>query len=176
MTTIAALALWNNEIRREVTDNRHLTDVIRASLSHSHVGVRYAACQCVRALSRLVSVVRTSLLDSGLGMAVYKVFLKEDEDRRVTFAASSVICNLVNDFSPLRNVCDSDHYCAVRDSHTSQTMLEQGLLTRLVDLLRSEDPGLRLNALWAFKNLLHKSSSDLKNTVMECIGWKNLAE
>lgn len=107
MTTIAALALGINEIRREVTDNKHLTDVIRASLSHSHVGVRYAACQCVRALSRLVSVVRTSLLDSGLGMAVYKVFLKEGEDRRVTFAASSVICNLVNDFSPLRNVCCS---------------------------------------------------------------------
>ena len=110
MTTIAALSLWNNDIRREVTDNTHLIDIINASLSHSHVGVRYAACQCVRALSRLVAVVRTSLLDSGLGIKVYRVFLKEDEDRRVTFAASSVICNLVNDFSPLRTVCDScDH-------------------------------------------------------------------
>lgn len=55
-------------------------------------------------------------------------------------------------------------------------MLEQGLLLRLVDLLRSEDLGLRLNALWAFKNLLHKSSSELKSTVMDSIGWKNLAE
>jgi hypothetical protein len=48
--------------------------------------------------------VRTSLLDSGLGLKVFRVFLKEDEDRRVTFAASSVICNLVNEFSPLRSV------------------------------------------------------------------------
>ena len=37
-------------------------------------------------------------------MKVYSVFLDEDEDRRVMFAASSVICNLVNDFSPLRPV------------------------------------------------------------------------
>ena len=43
-------------------------------------------------------------MDSGLGMKVYSVFLNEDEDRRVMFAASSVICNLVNDFSPLRPV------------------------------------------------------------------------
>ena len=43
-------------------------------------------------------------MDSGLGMKVYNVFLNEDEDRRVMFAASSVICNLVNDFSPLRPV------------------------------------------------------------------------
>lgn len=52
----------------------------------------------------MVAVVRTSLVDSGLGMKVYSVFLNEDEDRRVMFAASSVICNLVNDFSPLRPV------------------------------------------------------------------------
>jgi hypothetical protein len=37
-------------------------------------------------------------------MKVYGVFLNENEDRRVMFAASSVICNLVNDFSPLRPV------------------------------------------------------------------------
>lgn len=52
----------------------------------------------------MVAVVRTSLVDSGLGMKVYGVFLNEVEDRRVMFAASSVICNLVNDFSPLRPV------------------------------------------------------------------------
>jgi len=37
-------------------------------------------------------------------MKVYGVFLNESEDRRVMFAASSVICNLVNEFSPLRPV------------------------------------------------------------------------
>ena len=104
LSAIAALSLWNNDIRREVAENYSLIAIIRASLSHPHTGVRFAACQCVRALSRLVAVVRTSLVDSGLGMKVYGVFLNEGEDRRVMFAASSVICNLVNDFSPLRPV------------------------------------------------------------------------
>jgi len=43
-------------------------------------------------------------MDGGLGMKVYGVFRNESEDRRVMFAASSVVCNLVNDFSPLRSV------------------------------------------------------------------------
>jgi len=61
-------------------------------------------------------VVRTSLVDSGLGMKVYGVFLNEDEDRRVMFAASSVICNLVNDFSPLRPVSDLSDLSFPKDS------------------------------------------------------------
>ena len=54
-------------------------------------------------------------------------------------------------------------------------MLEQGLIARLVDLTKSDDRGLRLNALWAFKNLLHKSSSAQKQTVMTALGWNILS-
>ena len=54
-------------------------------------------------------------------------------------------------------------------------MLEQGLIARLVDLSKSDDRGLRLNALWAFKNLLHKSSSAQKQTVMAALGWNTLS-
>jgi len=54
-------------------------------------------------------------------------------------------------------------------------MLEQGLIARLVDLTKSDDRGLRLNALWGFKNLLHKSSPALKQTVMTALGWDTLS-
>lgn len=54
-------------------------------------------------------------------------------------------------------------------------MLEQGLIVRLVDLTKSDDRGLRLNALWAFKNLLHKSPSALKQTVMTALEWSTLS-
>ncbi len=44
-------------------------------------------------------------MDTGLGMDVYtKIFCRDREDRRVVFAASAVICNLVNECSPLRPV------------------------------------------------------------------------
>jgi len=60
-------------------------------------------------------------------------------------------------------------------AESEQVMLEQGLISRLVDLTKSDDLGLRLNALWAFKNLLHKSSSAQKQTVMTALGWATLS-
>jgi hypothetical protein len=104
LTAIATLCLYENDVRREVTDNLRLIPIIHISLSNQHVGVRYAACQCVRALSRAVAVIRTSILDSGLGDLIFSLFKKEDEDLRVTSAALSAICNIVNEFSPLRSV------------------------------------------------------------------------
>ncbi|KAH9032520.1 ARM repeat-containing protein [Lactarius hengduanensis] len=83
---------------------------LATALTHRHTGVRYAACQCVRALSRSVAVTRTSLVDSGLGTALFAVFTKEDEDRRVVHAALAAVCNL---------------------------FLEQGVAARLARLLHS---------------------------------------
>jgi armadillo repeat-containing protein 8 len=51
-----------------------------------------------------VAVLRTGLVDSGLGLAIFEIFKKEDEDRRVLSAALSAVCNIVNEFSPLKAV------------------------------------------------------------------------
>ncbi|KAK0479999.1 armadillo-type protein [Armillaria novae-zelandiae] len=158
LTAIAAISMFDNDIRRSLTDDLKLLPTIHVSLSHRHVGVRYAACQCIRALSRAVAVLRTNLVDSGLGMVVFQVFKKEDEDRRVLSAALSAVCNIVNEFSPLRPV-----------------YLKEGLLPRLIQFLGSGDPTLRLSALWAIKNLLRKTSLGIKKDVMNQIGWPQLS-
>ena len=103
---MAAIALFENDVRCDITDTLHLIPYLQTSLSHRHIGVRYAACQVVRALSRAVSVLRTNIMDTGLGLAVFQMFVNGIgvEDKRVMFALSSVICNLLNDFSPLREV------------------------------------------------------------------------
>ncbi|KAJ7904209.1 ARM repeat-containing protein [Mycena leptocephala] len=160
LTAVAAIALFDNTIRRSVTDDLRLLAPIHAALAHRHVGVRYAACQCVRALSRAVAVLRTNIVDSGLGMAVFQIFKKDaDEDRRVTAAALAAVCNIVNEFSPLRPI-----------------YLDLGLMPRLVKLLSGGDATLRLSALWAVKNLLSKTSGETKRDVMQCLGWGRLAE
>ncbi|KAJ7080182.1 armadillo-type protein [Mycena belliarum] len=170
LTAVAAIALFDNTIRRSVTDDLRLLPPIHAALSARHVGVRYAACQCVRALSRAVSVLRTNIVDSGLGMAVFQIFKREGkgdtdgekregEDSRVTAAALAAVCNIVNEFSPLRPI-----------------YLDLGLMPRLVQLLQGRDPTLRLSALWAVKNLLSKSSGETKRDVMQCLGWGRLTE
>ncbi|KAJ7841193.1 ARM repeat-containing protein [Mycena olivaceomarginata] len=161
LTAVAAIALFDNTIRRSVTDELRLLAPIHAALAHRAVGVRYAGCQCVRALSRAVAVLRTNIVDSGLGMAVFAIFKKDGEakegegeggeDRRVTAAALAAVCNIVNEFSPLRPI-----------------YLAQGLMPRLVKLLSGGDPTLRLSSL--------KTSGETKRDVMQCLGWGRLAE
>ncbi|KAG9308403.1 armadillo-type protein [Chiua virens] len=159
LMTIASIALFDRVIKRDLADNIQLIPLIRACLSHKSVGVRVGACQCIRALSRDAAIIRTNLTDSGAGLALYQVFKKEDEDLRVISAALAVVCNLVNDFSPLRPV-----------------MIADGLLPRLTKLFKIEDQGIRVNVLWALKNLICKSSLSTKRGVMTQLGWNHLAE
>jgi hypothetical protein len=56
-----------------------------------------------------------------------------------------------------------------------QVFLEQGIMARLVELLGSNDSALRLNALWAIKNLLRKTTIDMKRDVMDHLGWRELS-
>ncbi|KAH9484613.1 Armadillo repeat-containing protein 8 [Psilocybe cubensis] len=210
LIALASLALSSDDIRRRITDELSLLPCIsRALRAKRHTGTRYAACQCVRAISRAVSVLRTSIVDSGLGMDVLRIVLGQDlgdryggsssnpgtvgnatgkakeggtkkskdesssmdtsvtgtrdglgEDRRVLGAALSAVCNIVNDFSPLRPI-----------------YLEEKLMPRLVYILReSGDPPLRLNALWAVKNLVKKTSTETKRDIMSHIGWTQLSD
>ena len=52
--------------------------------------------------------------------------------------------------------------------------LEQGVIHQLVILLSSPENGLVLNALWTFKNLLYKSTIELKKDVMDAVRWETL--
>ncbi|KIJ59697.1 hypothetical protein HYDPIDRAFT_162060 [Hydnomerulius pinastri MD-312] len=159
LMTIASISLFDKVIKREVADNLQLIPVIQSCLSHKSVGTRVAACQCIRALSRDAAVIRTNLTDSGAGLALYQAFKKEDEDLRVTSAALATVCNLVNDFSPLRPI-----------------MLSDGLLPRLLRLFEVDDREIRVSVLWALKNLLGKSNLPTKAAVMAHLKWPRLAE
>ncbi|EGN95883.1 hypothetical protein SERLA73DRAFT_162574 [Serpula lacrymans var. lacrymans S7.3] len=158
LIVIAALSLFDNDIRREIADTLQLIPVIHISLSNRHVGVRYAACQCVRALSRAVAILRTNIMDSGLGSSLFQIFKKEEEDPRVTAAALAAITNMINDFSPLQ-----------------PKLLAQGLMPRLKQLLDSGNSPTKVNVLWAIKNLLRKSTLETKQEVMTCLKWRQLA-
>jgi armadillo repeat-containing protein 8 len=173
--------------------------ILQTSISHRKPGVRRAACHCVRALSRTVAAVKTSLVDSGLGRNVIEVGLGitlnddkgdavtttkkparadgQSEDRRVVNAALAAICNLVADGAPLRSVRDqSAESSPLRFIKLVQVILEKNALDQLVGILRGEEPSLRLNALWTIKNLLCNASVDAKRSVTEAIGWETLTQ
>ncbi|KIK51546.1 hypothetical protein GYMLUDRAFT_64766 [Collybiopsis luxurians FD-317 M1] len=206
MLCLASISLLINDIRRALTEDEGETasqpatdaetpstasssqsqpalSLILAGLFSPHASLRHAACHVIRALTRSVAVIRTSIIDSGLGWLVFALFMgrkearpraalgpigvKEKEDPRVVNAALRAICNAVCDFSPLKPV-----------------YIEHGLIPRLAELIHppphstpevdpdadSED-GLRFNALWAVKNIVRKSTLSEKKEVISMLGW-----
>ena len=67
------------------------------------VGVLVAACNCVRMLSRSIAILRTTLEDAGVAVPIFR--LLQHPDIGVQIAAAGVICNLVTETSPMREVC-----------------------------------------------------------------------
>lgn len=66
------------------------------------VPVLIAACGAVRALSRSVTILRTTLIDNGVAMPVFN--LLQHPDIEIQIAATATVCNLVTDVSPMREV------------------------------------------------------------------------
>ena len=64
--------------------------------------VLVAACGAARGLTRSVSTLRTSLIDAGLAPPIFA--LLRHHDMKVQVAATAVICNLMLEFSPMRDV------------------------------------------------------------------------
>lgn len=87
-----------------------LLPIVSRSLTHPEPGVRYAACQCVRALSRSVSVLRTAIGDSKLPSLLLDI-IKNDQDNRVILIALMGIANMV---------CLRDSRAHKRGSHSAQ--------------------------------------------------------
>eukprot|EP01135_Chromosphaera_perkinsii_P005385 Nk52_evm66s343 gene=Nk52_evmTU66s343 len=154
LLALSSLCLKREESRKLVIEAKILPHVI-ASLEHPDVNVREAACQCTRSLSRSVKNLRTSLVDAGAALPLFQ--LLSDSSVRVQAAASATLCNIVLDFSPMK-----------------KTVMEQGAVSKLVTLAQSMDYTLRLNSVWALKNLLFQADSAVKEHVMEKLGYDTL--
>lgn len=51
-----------------------------------------------------VDVCRTGLYDSGIGRTIFEMLMRDDPDRRVLVAVLMVCCNILNQYSPMREV------------------------------------------------------------------------
>lgn len=126
---VAALASSKDEFRKQLTDTGIINQIIDSlsplneellsTFIHSPtssgkektkpatlgnpISVLIAACYAARALSRSVSLLRTSLIDAGIAKPIFALLKHPNVD--VLVAATDVICNLIVEFSPMRKVC-----------------------------------------------------------------------
>lgn len=121
---------------------------IATALVHESMAVRIAACAFVKSISRSVQNLRTSLTDEAVVFPLFK--LLDDDSPAVQVEALSAISNVVLDFTPHKTV-----------------FFKCGGVMQLIQLAKSMDPMLRLNAVWALRNLLYLADMSVKGKVME---------
>ncbi|KAJ3249377.1 Armadillo repeat-containing protein 8 [Chytriomyces hyalinus] len=154
LLAIASVSSLREDCRKQVIDAK-LLPLIVSALSSPSTRLRSAACKCTRSLSRSVKNLRTSLVDAGVAYPLFN--LLNDKDVEVQTSASATLCNIVLDFSPMK-----------------KTVIEHGGVERIVALVSASDYHLKLNSVWALKNLLYQAGSTIKAKVMAELGWEGL--
>ena len=92
-----------DETPLDISDSSQPTSVVTGNPTP----VLLAACGAARALSRSVNTLRTSLIDAGLAAPLF-VLLRHPE-LEVQVASTAVVCNLLLEFSPMREVSCPEH-------------------------------------------------------------------
>lgn len=118
LDALAAIAEKEDANRKAVIDSGIVSNIIdslkplsafdSSALPHKDgntVPVLLAACRAATALSRSVSLLRTSLIDAGIAKPIFT--LLKYSDLAVQISATNVTCNLVLEFSPMRQVGSS---------------------------------------------------------------------
>ncbi|KAF8950389.1 Armadillo repeat-containing protein 8 [Haplosporangium bisporale] len=154
LLALAAISQMKEDCRKQVIEAKVLPYIVTA-MSHPSVGVRAAACQCTRSLSRSMKNLRTSLVDAGIETPLFQ--LLSDDDPGVLSSATATLCNIVLDVSPMK-----------------KTIMERGIVAKFVHMIGYGDNVVRLNAVWAIKNLVFGAPSEVKETVMRQFGYHNL--
>lgn len=113
--------------------------------------VLIAAAYAVKSLSRSVSLLRTSLIDSGVAGPVTD--LLRNEDVEVKNAATMALCNLLLEFSPMR-----------------PSIIESGVLKILCEQAHSTNAELKLNSIWALKHYIYQAGVEVKTSALAELG------
>lgn len=127
-----------------------------------------AACGAIKALSRSVGTLRTSLMDAGLAAPLF--ILLKCQDMELQIQATAVVVNLVLSFSPMREVGVPVIFLFVAILTSLQAIIEAGILKVLCEHAHSMNTNLRLNSVWALKHLVFDASSEIKRNVLDELG------
>lgn len=167
LQALAAIAPFNDDYRKQICDQGVLAQIMQAmdpfrvrqaatsTAQNESVGnsasTILAACGTIRALTRSVSALRTKLVDVEVAKAVLR--LMSNPDIEVRIAATKVLANLAMDFSPMK-----------------ESVSETVVVKQLCEQAHSANARLRLESLWALKQLVVNASRELKRDIVNELG------
>lgn len=167
LQALAAIAPFNDEYRKQICDQGVLAQIMQAmdpfrvrrvasSTAHNEsvgnsASTILAACGTIRALTRSVSALRTKLVDVEVAKAVLR--LMNNPDIEVRIAATKVLANLAMDFSPMK-----------------ESVSETVVVKQLCEQAHSANARLRLESIWALKQLVVNASRTLKLDIVNELG------
>eukprot|EP00762_Andalucia_godoyi_P001132 ANDGO_02086.mRNA.2 Uncharacterized protein C26H5.04 len=154
LLAIATLIPALSDTKGHLPEAKLLTRVVEL-LSGSNADLRRAACVFVRCMSRSVRQLRTSLVDAGVAGPLLS--LLDDPRESVRIGASSALCNLVIDVSPMK-----------------QLLVQRGILDKFVRFLQDPIPEMRLNGLSGIGNALFSASATLRPLIISIVPWSVL--
>ncbi|KAK1589044.1 hypothetical protein Q3G72_029977 [Acer saccharum] len=132
--------------RSRFLSSQVLNSVVDA-VAHDSADVRSAACICFKSVARSIQNLSAgSFLTEAVVIPLVRVL--DDPSTSVQVAALGVISNIVVDFTARRSI-----------------FIRCGGMKQLVQLSKSMDAAIRLNALWALRNLMFQAESKCKEGV-----------
>ncbi|KAF2454458.1 hypothetical protein BDY21DRAFT_399760 [Lineolata rhizophorae] len=138
-------------VLRRTKPQRNSRTVTAAAKDGNPVAVLVAACHATRAMSRSVSILRTSLMDVSIAGPILALLAHEDTD--AVIAATEVLCNLLLHFSPMR-----------------EPLITKGVITMLCRQAHCANADIRLISLWALKHLILSATNEVKMATLDELG------
>ncbi|XP_057745839.1 uncharacterized protein LOC130964055 [Arachis stenosperma] len=122
-------------------------DLVVDALTHDDTIIRAAACVCLRSVSRSIKTLSAGhFLTEKAAISLFQ--LLSDHSTNVQVAALGVISNIAIGFSLHKSV-----------------FMQYGGIKELVQLTKSMDSSLRLNAIWALRNMVFHADKICKEVI-----------
>lgn len=137
--------------------DQKLVPVLAQLSQDENPGIRAAAAECLWALSRSFRALRVALGEPEV--AEHLLALLGDGSESVRTHASAALCNMSMEYLPVK-----------------EQLLAAGTIPRFAAMAldSSTGPELRINALWALKNLTFGAGSKYKRAVTAALPWESL--
>jgi len=144
------------EGRKKIIDSKVLPFIVKC-LSNQNENMKIVACKCIKGLSRSIPELRSNLLD--FGVADPLIELLEDKLDEIKILSCSCLCNIIMDFAPMKKY-----------------FVEKKGVKILVKYTKSTNSLLKLNSIWALKNLSLRCSFEIKKKILETIKVNGICE